>query len=70
MVTLKQSQVLRPLGVSVISLHPGWVRSEMGGSGADLDPAESAAGIVALVDKLTIDDTGSFFKWDGTIHQW
>ena len=70
MVTLKQSQVLGPLGVTVISLHPGWVRSEMGGERADLDPAESAAGIVALVGKLTIDNTGSFYKWDGTIHPW
>ena len=70
MVTLKQSQVLRPLGVTVVSLHPGWVRSDMGGPGADMDPAESAAGIVTLVDKLTLDQTGSFYQWDGTIHPW
>jgi NAD(P)-dependent dehydrogenase (short-subunit alcohol dehydrogenase family) len=70
MLTIKQSQVLRPLGVTVIAIHPGWVRSDMGGSGADLDPAESAAGIVKLVDNLTLDQTGSFFQWDGTIHPW
>jgi len=70
MVTLKQSQVLRSLGITVISLHPGWLRSEMGGSSADLDHAESAAGIVTLVDKLTIDHTGSFYKWDGSVHIW
>jgi NAD(P)-dependent dehydrogenase (short-subunit alcohol dehydrogenase family) len=70
MLTLKQSQVLRPLGVTVIAIHPGWVRSDMGGSGADLDPAESAAGIVKLVDNLTLDQTGSFFQWDGSIHPW
>ncbi len=70
MVTLKQSQVLRPLGVTVISLHPGWVRSDMGGSGADMDPSESAAAIVELVGKLTLDHTGSFYQWDGQIHPW
>ena len=70
MLTLKQSQVLRADGVTVIALHPGWVRSDMGGPTATLDPAESAAGIVTLVDKLTIDDTGSFFQWDGSIHPW
>jgi hypothetical protein len=42
----------------------------MGGPTATLDPAESAAGIVTLVDKLTIDDTGTFFQWDGSIHPW
>jgi NAD(P)-dependent dehydrogenase (short-subunit alcohol dehydrogenase family) len=70
MLTLKQSQVLRPLGVTVIAIHPGWVRSDMGGSGADLDPAESAAGIVKLVEGLSLDRTGSFFQWDGSIHPW
>ena len=70
MLTLKQSQVLRADGVTVIAVHPGWVRSDMGGPTASLDPAESAAGIVTLVDKLTIDDTGNFFQWDGSIHPW
>jgi NAD(P)-dependent dehydrogenase (short-subunit alcohol dehydrogenase family) len=70
MLTLKQSQVLRPDGVSVIALHPGWVRSDMGGPSATLEPATAAAGILALVDKLTIDETGSFFQWDGSIHPW
>jgi NAD(P)-dependent dehydrogenase (short-subunit alcohol dehydrogenase family) len=70
MLTLKQSQVLRADGVIVIALHPGWVRSDMGGPTATLDPAESAAGIVTLVDKLSIDDTGAFYQWDGSIHPW
>lgn len=70
MLTVKQSQVLRPEGVTVVALHPGWVRSDMGGPTATLDPGESAAGIVTLVNKLSIDDTGSFFQWDGSIHPW
>ena len=70
MVTLKESQVLRSQGVTVIALHPGWVRSDMGGPRALIDPADSAASIAKLVDGLTIDQTGSFFQWDGTIHPW
>jgi NAD(P)-dependent dehydrogenase (short-subunit alcohol dehydrogenase family) len=70
MLTLKQSQVLRPQGVIVIALHPGWLRSEMGGPGADLDPAEAAARIVDVVDAVTIERTGSFLKWDGSVHPW
>ena len=70
MLTLKESQVLRSQGVTVIALHPGWVRSDMGGPRALIDPADSAASIAKLVDGLTIDQTGSFFQWDGAIHPW
>lgn len=70
MVTLKQSQVLKSDGVTVICLHPGWVRSDMGGRGADLEPSEAANGIALVLDKVTIADTGSFYNWDGTIHPW
>ena len=69
-ITVKQSQVLRADGVTVICLHPGWVRSDMGGKGADLEPSEAAAGVARVLDTVTIADTGSFFKWDGTVHPW
>jgi len=48
-----------------ISVHPGWVRTDMGGSGADIPAQQSAAGLVALIDRLTLDDTGGFFDWQG-----
>lgn len=70
MLSLKQSQALRPAGVTVIALHPGWVRSDMGGPRATLEPADAAASIAGMVDHLTIEHTGSFLQWDGTIHPW
>ncbi|MGZ4807313.1 MAG: SDR family NAD(P)-dependent oxidoreductase, partial [Ilumatobacteraceae bacterium] len=70
MVTLKQSQALRDDGVIVVCLHPGWVRSDMGGKGADLEPDEAASGIARVLDSLTIDDSGSFLRWDGSVHPW
>jgi len=42
----------------------------MGGKGADLEPDEAASGIARVLDKLTIDDTGSFLCWDGSVHPW
>jgi NAD(P)-dependent dehydrogenase (short-subunit alcohol dehydrogenase family) len=70
MLTVKQSQAFRSDGVVVVCMHPGWVRSDMGGKGADLEPAEAASGIARVLAKLTIDDTGSFLRWDGSVHPW
>lgn len=70
MLSLKQSQALRADGVCVIALHPGWLRSDMGGPRADLEPATAAASIVAVVDHITIEQSGSFLRWDGSVHPW
>jgi len=51
-------------------VHPGWVRTDMGGPKADIDVAESASGIVTLIDKLSMDETGKFFCWNGEEHAW
>jgi NAD(P)-dependent dehydrogenase (short-subunit alcohol dehydrogenase family) len=61
---------LKPENITVIVAHPGWVQTDMGGSGADLTPRESAEALIALVDGLTMKDTGQFFRWNGTIHPW
>ena len=58
----------RDIVVSVI--HPGWVRTDMGGASADLSPEESAAGIHKVIADLTMADTGKFYKWNGDIHPW
>jgi NAD(P)-dependent dehydrogenase (short-subunit alcohol dehydrogenase family) len=61
---------LKPMGITVAVAHPGWVQTDMGGAGADITPEASAAGLVALADRLTLEDTGQFFRWDGSIHPW
>jgi NAD(P)-dependent dehydrogenase (short-subunit alcohol dehydrogenase family) len=55
-------------GVTIVSLHPGWVQTDMGGAEAEITPAESADGIFTLVDKLRPDQSGGFFKWNGEPH--
>ena len=61
---------LEPMGVAVAVLHPGWVRTDMGGAGADIAPAESAAGILKLAEGLTLAGTGKFYNWDGSSLDW
>lgn len=61
---------LKPEGFTCIVLHPGWVRTEMGGPGADVDPADSAAGIARVIAGVTPDDTGRFFNHDGSPLPW
>ncbi|MCG7391721.1 SDR family oxidoreductase [Microvirga sp. ACRRW] len=56
---------LQPEGIIAISVHPGWVRTDMGGSDADISVEESAAGLIRLIDGLTLKETGGFFDWNG-----
>ena len=57
-------------GVIAIVLHPGWVRTDMGGSSAPLSVEESVAGICRLVAGLTDADHARFWTWDGREHPW
>jgi NAD(P)-dependent dehydrogenase (short-subunit alcohol dehydrogenase family) len=57
-------------GIITIALQPGWVRTDMGGSNADLSVTESAEGILKLIADLTPDDNGKFYTWDGKEYPW
>ena len=55
-------------GIIAISVHPGWVKTDMGGPGAMLSVEESATGIRTLTEALTPEMSGGFYKWNGEIH--
>ena len=56
---------LTPEGIAVALVDPGWVRTDMGGPEADLDPRTVAEGILTLADGLAMQHTGRFFRYDG-----
>lgn len=70
MVTRILANELRDEGIAALAVNPGWMRTEMGGGTADLSPAESAAGIIALAEALTPETGGRFVDWDGTERAW
>ena len=57
-------------GVTAIVLHPGWVRTDMGGSNAPVSVEESAAGIRRVIAELTAADHGHFLTFRGEQHPW
>jgi len=57
-------------GIAVCLIHPGWVRTDSGGTNADLSVAKSAYGIMAVIDKMSVATTGRFLKWNGEEHPW
>ena len=61
---------LRSETIIVVALNPGWVQTDMGGSSADLTPAESVRGMLRVVERLTEADTSKFFTWEGQEHPW
>ncbi len=61
---------VRPRGIAVLMMHPGWVRTDMGGGNATLSVGESAAGIIAVADALTLNQTGRFLNYSGQAMDW
>jgi NAD(P)-dependent dehydrogenase (short-subunit alcohol dehydrogenase family) len=70
MITIKLASRLRDEGVIAIAVHPGYLRTAMGGANADLDPTEAALQIVDLIEGLTMEQSGTFLRWDGSEHPW
>lgn len=61
---------LVPSGISLAILHPGFVRTDMTEGKGDLNPDESVAGMIKVMDKLTIESTGRFWHTAGHELPW
>ena len=58
------------VGLIAIVMHPGWVRTDMGGRSAPLSVAESVHGMRQVIARLTAAEHGRFWTWNGREHPW
>lgn len=70
MVAKSLARDLAGRGIIVVALHPGWVRTRMGGPNAPVTVEQSAEGQQRLLDRITLSESGKFFNYDGAELPW
>lgn len=53
-----------------VLIHPGWVKTQMGGAGAPVSVEKSVAGITQVIERLKSEDSGSFYDFEGDKLPW
>lgn len=61
---------LKPRRIGVLMLHPGWVKTDMGGPNAEISAETSVRGMRAVLDKFKLKDSGRFIAYDGAELPW
>lgn len=61
---------LKPRGIAVAILHPGWVQTGMTNFTGSLTPEASVQGLLARIDALTLENTGTFWHANGEVLPW
>ena len=57
-------------GIAVVTLHPGWVRTDMGGAGAETGVGDSVSGLKGILQSAGIAQSGQFFEFSGNSIPW
>ena len=70
MATVLLAHALRDRAIKAFALHPGWVQTDMGGDGAQIAVDVSVAGLLRVIDGLTMDHSGRFLDWQGQTVPW
>lgn len=61
---------LQPRGITCVILHPGWVKTDMGGPHAEITTRESVNQMFNTLENVSPDDAGNFYEIDGSLIPW
>jgi len=61
---------LREQGIKAVALHPGWVKTDMGGPNAEISTRQSVAAMMSTLERLQPADSGRFIDIDGSDIPW
>ena len=70
MATRQLSTALQGACITVMALHPGWVRTDMGGAKAEIEPVDAVADLLRLIDRAGRDHSGKFLDRHGEMLPW
>lgn len=70
MVTRLTAAELGARGIIVVSMNPGWVKTDMGGAHAPLEVQAAVAAMLGVIDALHLDDAGRFLDYTGADVPW
>jgi len=61
---------LKSIGITAVLIHPGWVRTDMGGPDGLISTKQSVSGMRNIISQISLADSGKFFAYDGQIIPW
>ncbi len=70
MATRSLANDLKSDGFTVITMHPGWVQTRMGGPNALIDTETSVDGLLDVIDDAGLEESGKFWEWKGVEIPW
>lgn len=70
MATKSLANDLKSREIVVITMHPGWVQTRMGGSNALIETETSVEGLLDVIDDADLEDSGKFWEWKGVEIPW
>ena len=70
MVTSNLALELKSDGIIATVVHPGWVKTEMGGPNAKISTEQSVKSMMNILSKLQGEGTGKFYHVEGHVMDW